>query len=571
MLYLCTRMIKKHLHIWMMLAASAMLLICCGRAPQYDSRLVEADSLVYVSEPPTKALDLLSSIEPSSLNDEADKAYHALLITQARYKCYSVFTSDEEINSALAYYEHHRTENDKLTSAYIYKGAVMEELGKPDTAMLFYKQASVNATEENDYFNMGYALLRMGKLYHAHHAYDGRDIEKLEQALDCFRKAGDAHYQIICLKDLGALYRSTDSEKAEKMLNEAISLTEKENDTINQVGCLNTLAYAFFMKGDADKAANKKAYQVLQRIKPLGMNGLPFNVYTTFASVYANLGMPDSADYFLQFAKLDYGTDSTLYLEAKSKIAKARGDMLNFYKFSHISDSTSFSTSLRHDIVNIMYAELSFDKEYSAKLEKQRRKRSYIIASIVGAIILSLLLLALYLYRRTHRYDKLIVELKDQSQSQMNDLMDLQGNINELKIKDENLTGFISSHMSMMREMIDACYHEPNNRIAEDMKRIVKFQDSNRDNWVKLYDYIDLEHNNIMTRTRQQYPQLNDRDLLLLALTSMGFTYIQTAIVMGYSNATSVSVLKQRLAQKMGIDCSLNEYIKRYSVHENDG
>ena len=122
--------------------------------------------------------------------------------------------------------------------------------------------------------------------------------------------------------------------------------------------------------------------------------------------------------------------------------------------------------------------------------------------------------------------------------------------------------------MGLMREMIDACYHEPNNRIAENMKRIVKFQDSNRDNWVKLYDYIDMEHNNIMTRTREQYPQLNEKDLLLLALTCMGYSYIQTAIIMGYSNATSVSVIKQRLAKKMGLDCSLNEYIERNEKRE---
>jgi len=94
------------------------------------------------------------------------------------------------------------------------------------------------------------------------------------------------------------------------------------------------------------------------------------------------------------------------------------------------------------------------------------------------------------------------------------------------------------------------------------MKRIGKFQDNNKDNWVKLFDYIDLEHNNIMTRTRQNYPELNDRELLLLALTCMGFTYIQIAIIMGYSNATSVSVIKQRLVKKMGLDCSLNEYIQ---------
>ena len=209
-----------------------------------------------------------------------------------------------------------------------------------------------------------------------------------------------------------------------------------------------------------------------------------------------------------------------------------------------------------------MTTELQFDEHYKNEQEQKRRTRNYFLWAIASAIILSLLLLALLLYLRNHRYDKLVLELKDQSQSQMQDLTDMQQSINELQINDERLKGFISSHVGMMREIIEACYHEPNNRIAENMKRIVKFQDSNKDNWVRLFDYIDLEHNNIMTRTRENYPDLNDRELLLLALTCMGFTYIQIAIIMGYSNATSVSVIKQRLVKKMGLDCSLNEYIQ---------
>ena len=210
-----------------------------------------------------------------------------------------------------------------------------------------------------------------------------------------------------------------------------------------------------------------------------------------------------------------------------------------------------------------MYAELRFDDQYRAEQEKLRQRRNYVLGGIMALVILSLLLAALLFYRRSHRYDRLVIELKDQSQSQMQDLSGMQQSINELQINDERLKGFITSHMSMMREMIETCYHEPNNRIAENMKRIVKFQDSNKDNWVKLYDYIDLEHDNIMTRTRENYPQLNDRELLLLALTCMGYSYIHIAIIMGYSNATSVSVIKQRLVKKMGLECTLNEYIQK--------
>ena len=548
------------------------MFVGCNNAPIYDNRLVEADSLLHQGMP-NDALSMLSAIKPSTLTNDGDRAYHALLITQARYICYDVITSDDEINSSISYYEQHRQEQEKLTRSYIYKGAVMEELGKPDTAMIFYKQAQVNATDNNDYFNLGYALLRMGNLYTFHHAFDGRNIEKLEQALDCFRKDGNIHYQIICLKELGANYRQSQPEKAEKILNDAIALARQDGDTINMVNCLTDLAYLQFMQGSkkGNREYDKRAHKLLQQIKSLRASSWDLNTYATFACVYAELGMPDSATMFLQMAQENNNiSDESTFLEARSIIAKSRGDSLNYLRMSHDCDRLAFASLSDPDIVDIMYAELSFDKEHQNQLEHKRLTRNYIIGGIVAAVILSLLLLALYLYRRTHRYDKLIAELKDQSQSQMNDLMGLQGNISEMKIKDESLKSFISSHMNMMREMIDACYHEPNNRIAENMKRIVKFQDSNRDNWVKLYDYIDLEHNDIMTRTRERYPQLDDKDLLLLALTTMRFSYIQTAIVMGYSNATSVSVLKQRLAQKMGIDCSLNEYIKKYSEPKND-
>lgn len=563
-------MIKNLIHIWLFAMALTALLVGCNSTPHYDSRLLEADSLINKANAPSEALKLLTSITSTIQADDANRAYHALLITQARYRGYALITSDKEINTALNFYSQHSNEYEKLIRSYIYKGAVMEELKKPDSAMYNYKIAEVRAEENNDYLNQGYVLLRMGKLYVKYYAYDGRDIEKIEKALELFRKTDNKFYQMISLKELGALYRPTKGDKAERTLNEALTLAEESKDTANLAGIMVNLAYYYFMRGDVDHNSNKKAYQTLQRIKSLGINDLSYEVYTTFASVYANLGLVDSAEHYLQYAKMDNIEDSTLYAEAQSRIAKARGDMLNYFRYSHISDSTSFAKLMQPDLVNIMHTEVDFDNHHAAQLERDRLKRSAIITAIVGAVIIALLLLAVLLYRRSHRYDRLIEELKDQSQSQMNDLTGLQENISEMKIKDEQLKDFISSHMGLMREMIEACYHEPNNRIAESMKRIVKFQDSNRDNWVKLYDYIDIEHNNIMTRTRANYPQLDDRDLLLLALTCMRYSYIQTAIIMGYSNATSVSVLKQRLAKKMGLDCTLNDYIERNANKDKD-
>lgn len=558
-------MMKYLIHIWLIIMVLASILVSCNGVTKYDSRLVSADSLMYKHY--DLALTKLAEIDPKSLIQSADRAYYSLLITQAQYLNYIPIENCNNINAALHYYEKHSKDHEKLSRAYLYKGAALEDMGHLDSAMYFYKQAEVMAEANDDYFNRGYALLRLGRLYTRHQAYDGRDIEKLEEAYTSFRLAGDTTYQILCLKELGALYRSRQADVAENKLNEAISLAEITKDTANLINCRNNMAYLYFMLGQNDKSFNKLAYRQLQYIKRYGLKGLPDNVYSTFASVYATLGMADSALWYLKQAQIEKERDSSYfhtnnYLEPMSQIYKAQGDEINYLKTSHECDRNSFSLLKDTNLVNIMYSELRFDDQLKEKLDKARKTKNYIYWGIVAAVMLSLLLIALLFYRRSHRYDKLVLELKDQSQSQMQDLTGMQNSISELKINDERLKGFIASHMGMMRDIIEACYHEPNNRIAENMKRIVKFQDSNKENWVKLYDYIDLEHNNIMTRTRENYPELNDKDLLLLALTSMGYSYIHIAIIMGYSNATSVSVLKQRLAKKMGLEGSLNEYIE---------
>ena len=73
----------------------------CDRAPRYDSRLVAADSLM--QDAPDSALALVEAVAPGSLKAEGDSAYHRLLLTQARYRCYITATSDSDINRALDY------------------------------------------------------------------------------------------------------------------------------------------------------------------------------------------------------------------------------------------------------------------------------------------------------------------------------------------------------------------------------------------------------------------------------------------------------------------------------------
>jgi hypothetical protein len=541
----------------------------CSHAPELDARLCEADSLLHNQH--ELALMKLNDIQPETLPSKDDQIYHTLLQIQARYKCYEPIDADStNIDKVINYYRSHKGTGDKLTRAYLMKGAIMQELEQPDSAMHYYKQAEFAA--EGDEFNLGYAKLRIAKLYSKHHAYDGRDIEKIEQALDCFKRLNDTIYQIISLKELGSAYRPTKTDTSIVILQKAIGLAEQVKDTAMLLACTNDLAESYYNNSkyrghSEDKNKALKQIKTIQALKTPAFN--EEDCYITFAKVYALMGMPDSALKYINLIQLDDLDQNPAYLEAKAEIAHAQGDLQDELQQRYQQKKISDSLMADEEKLNIMHVEDSCEKMHDEQLINERNRHNNTLAAIVGAVIMSLIIFALYFYRRAHRYDNLVLELKDQSRNQITDLTELQHSINELKINDERLKMFISSNMGMMREMIEACYHEPNNRIAENMKRIVKFQDSNKDNWVKLYDYIDMEHNNIMTRTREQYPQLNDKDLMLLALTCMGYSYIQTAIIMGYSNATSVSVLKQRLAKKMGLDCTLNEYIENNGNMKN--
>lgn len=223
----------------------------CGGSARYDARLVAADSLMH--DLPDSALALVQAVPADDLTREGDRAYRDLLLTQARYRCYVTATSDSDINRALAYYRLHDGEREKLTRAYIYKGAVMEELGHPDSAMLYYKHAEATAAPD-DYFNLGYSKMRMGALYSDYYSFDGMGANKFEAALQNFKQIGDLYYQHKCLNILGCLYRENQPQKSEILLKDALQKALQLNDTSDIIADSHSLIVLYSHIKRYDKA-----------------------------------------------------------------------------------------------------------------------------------------------------------------------------------------------------------------------------------------------------------------------------------------------------------------------------
>ena len=543
----------------MLLAVLVAVVTGCDGTPRYDTRLAAADSLM--RDNPDSALAIVETINRGSLATTADSAYHDLLLTQARYRCYILATSDSDINRALAYYRAHGGEREKLTRAYIYKGAVMEELGHPDSAMLYYKHAEATAAPD-DYFNLGYTKIRMGALYRDYYAMDGKHIEKYEQALNCLRHTDNKHYQLVCMVNLGSLYCLKAPHKADSILNMALILADQLNDTDNYVVIMQNM-----VKNDINRCKYDHARGLIQKV--LSMNNLkitiPFCLYS--AQTYACLQMPDSAEWFLKLigdTPISNEMDIIAYTEAKGDIALARSDTMTYLSLKNVCKLKSDSLQSLGTPLAIMNVEDQVERQshLAEKLSQQAHENwNYVLA---GAFILSLGLgMFIFLWRRRIHKNQLR-QLMETSQSQLNEMKLSLENLNRFDVKEEQMKGLLSSYMNLTRDMMEECYHHPNQMVTQRINNIIKFQKKNKDFWENLYGYIDMEFNGLISKTKTDYPQLNDKDILLLALTSLNFSYIQIALVLGYTNATTISSKKQRLAKKMGLNGSMNDYIGQF-------
>ena len=548
--------------IWLVVVALVAVVTGCDRAPRYDSRLVAADSLMQPD--PDSALALVEAVAPGSLKAEGDSAYRDLLLTQARYRCYITATSDSDINRALDYYRRHDGEREKLTRAFIYKGAVMEELGHPDSAMCYYKQAEASAAPD-DYFNLGYANMRMGALYRDHYSHDGKEIEKYELASKYLEHTDDTHYQLVCKINLASLYRLNNPSKAEAMLQDAMDIAHNVNDTTNYLVCLQNLIVMY----DYYKNYNE-ARELIRHLMSFPMDKSSIMSFTTSAKVYANLGMPDSAEYFLKLAEdknIIKPLDRLSYLEGLAEVALAQGHRIEHLKYTQQCKNLSDSIKSNQETIAILKSEQEFEQTAKNDLNKKHHKS---INSLLGLGVLIILALSLFYYYRAHRYDRIIAELQEEAANQSGNELALRRNIEQLKIQDGQLKEFISSHLNLMQDVMNASYQAPRNILSNSIKRIIEFQEDNKDKWVKLYDYVDIQYNHIMTQTRKNYPELKDRDLLLIALTSLDYSCAQIAIICGYSNATSISGNRQRLAKKMGLPSTLKDYIQSFKPSQDN-
>ena len=383
-----------------LIAILTALLTACTETTGYNTTLVQADSLMNLH--PDSALNMLESISTDSLKTKADRAYHALLLTQARDKNYIVQTDDSLIQVAVRYYDTH--ENAPLQArAYYCWGSLYRDRNDYSQAIDKYTIAlsHINGRSENAelkaslYSNLGYLYYTQGLSTEADSIYQRAELLAKSQ-----KDTASLCYTLSQRGMISLEQGKTYYPKAEQQMQQALSIGKAFSDSTILVPIYHSLSMLYSLMPKPGQAL------LYARLNYSGLKDTQ-HCYRTFlllGNAYFINGQYDSAGIFLQKilkAERYYDTKADACMRL-SEIAQKKGDMetsiLLGRKRTMYQDSAQINQQ-GHDILNTVIAH---ERNNSNTISK----RSTYILCTVSTIFLAISFVCIFYFRKKHLQHK---------------------------------------------------------------------------------------------------------------------------------------------------------------------
>ena len=383
-----------------LIAILTALLTACTETTGYNTTLVQADSLMNLH--PDSALNMLESISTDSLKTKADRAYHALLLTQARDKNYIVQTDDSLIQVAVRYYDTH--ENAPLQArAYYCWGSLYRDRNDYSQAIDKYTIAlsHINGRSENAelkaslYSNLGYLYYTQGLSTEADSIYQRAELLAKSQ-----KDTASLCYTLSQRGMISLEQGKTYYPKAEQQMQQALSIGKAFSDSTILVPIYHSLSMLYSLMPKPGQAL------LYARLNYSGLKDTQ-HCYRTFlllGNAYFINGQYDSAGIFLQKilkAERYYDTKADACMRL-SEIAQKKGDMetsiLLERKRTMYQDSAQINQQ-GHEILNTVIAH---ERNNSNTISK----RSTYILCTVSTIFLAISFVCIFYFRKKHLQHK---------------------------------------------------------------------------------------------------------------------------------------------------------------------
>jgi len=557
-------------HIIYMVATVALLFMAAGCShPTDNEQLVAVDSLLAQNRG-EEAMQMLQMLNTSTF-DHHNKAYQALLTTQAHVDCNINEASDSDINEAARYFQA-RGDKEKHARALLYQGCVNNQLGHLDKAIACLRQAE-DVAADDDLKNRAMAKMMMGELYQSQ-VVGAKTVgaEKYREALALFQQINDRHHQIICLSELGGLYRINKEKQDSALLyiNAAINLAKQEIELQPVVANLFSRAEYRATRGDY-QGAKDDAVEALDWCGHLKIHP---RIHYTAAMAYLHLGRIDSARYYLEHAPaMSSAADSIMHYQLLADMA--RHDRRLDEAIGYLSKAHQLADSVTMSSMNdrLMEVEKKYDNQ-KADLENallSSRLRGTLLALALLALAAGALAFLVWRYRNRLKIQQAEYELMksdlDQSISSLEQMQTMLSTRDTSKQQSDELKTIVDSQIQVVHQLLQWSYECNETTFAKRFNKLMTMRGPDQvgtSYWDNLQTLANEMYDNVLVKAQEVAGgTLRDDEINMIALHCHGFSRTVIMMCMHYTNLRTVSNKRTQIAHKLHV-ATLDEFLQPF-------
>ena len=530
-----------------LLIAILLLMTGCNRpAPTtLCNELLQAEELMYPA--PDSALHILQGMTPPA--DELNRATWALLLTQAKYKCF-VDQSDSLVNIAHDYFMKGDDTQRKALALYL-KGGLLNEKNRQDEALPYYLQASEEVKLTEDYCLAYLIYSHIGMIY-AHRKLHEYSVSYCEQANEYALLSETPYYIIESYNCLARTYSMQGkNEKAIMYYDKAIEIGKLSNEKKVLTSSIHE-KMAVYMSEER----NEEAWNVS---KTLDHNQLSLAGNLTIGRLLYNMNKLDSAYYYLNKAVQSdniytrRGAYQVLFnLSKKQKDYEKNAEYS--VKLWKINDSIN-KIDRNKALIEMQekYNEQRVRDELTTQMLLQKQRTWTIVGIGMVVLITTVLFVA---YRIRLRNKERITRLAE-AEDRIDTLSRMLEEAQKATSEEEKDQAFFKRILLQQLGVIRLVANTPTAQNQALLRQLAEIGNDEAPAeelivWSDLYPIINRLFDNFHTRLMQRFGSvLTDKEVQTCCLVCAGFSTKEIAVITRQAIGT-VYVRKSSARQKMG-------------------
>jgi tetratricopeptide (TPR) repeat protein len=532
-----------------------ILLIGCSKPSEIEPQLLQIDNLI--SNYPDSAYHLISNIDTTKLKSKFDYALYFLLQTQATDKIGIDQYNDSLINIAKEYFDNSNKPRYEMLTNY-YAGIINYNSGNYGKGISNLLHAEDIAKNINDKFHLGLIYRSMCDIY--------KEILSTQQQIKYARLAykyfSDIHaqrYSDFAFMEIGQAYYMADQyDLARKYYNIGFNKAKQESDTILMIEYLHR--YEFLYNAKRDYHAAVSCFHV---INDLDKSQITSDDYKCLATAYAELGQTDSARYIYNYAPL--APDAKIWVGFRLANNSISNDSMIVYLNNVIDLQDNAICNLSNEQVNSSATNYYNGKLSEHKLELKHNRLLYFIITLILFIII-VIITCFYVVSNLKKrqiisyYITTANEYKghiDTIVTELNHNKELLTQYNtDFEAVRNDILDMIHGKFDSINHICDSFYNSTDSAldktlVYKQISLILKsFKKETASKEVEYEAIINKYMDNLVSRFKEQMPQLKQSDYSLILYLAMG---LSTKAICILSSCTTYALYtrKFRLKEKI--------------------